>query len=95
MLMKNGDAHDRVIVQFSGLLSFDVRLNGGWRAGATVMVYGGTPFFGTREISVHWFMNPNLENGPPSTAAFTSRAGGFGSGAQSAVVVELITVNVA
>ena len=32
---------------------FDMILYGGWRAGATIMVYGGRPFLGTSEMSVH------------------------------------------
>lgn len=43
----------RETVQFMGLVSFETILYGGWRAGATIMTYGGRPFFGTREMSVH------------------------------------------
>jgi len=51
--MKKGDAQERETVQFKALMSFDTILYGGWRAGATIIVYGGRPFFGTRETSVH------------------------------------------
>ena len=55
-LIKKGDAQERETVQFKGPMGFassDMILNGGWRAGATIMVYGGVPFLGTREMSVH------------------------------------------
>ena len=52
-LIKKADAQERETVQFTGLMSFDTILYGGWRAGATIIVYGGRPFFGTREMSVH------------------------------------------
>jgi hypothetical protein len=50
---KNGDPQEREMVQFMGLISFDVILYGGWRAGATSIVNGGVPFLGIREMSVH------------------------------------------
>jgi len=52
-LIKKGDAQERETVQFIGLMSFDIILNGGWRAGAMIMVYGGRPFLGVSEMSVH------------------------------------------
>lgn len=52
-LMKKGVAQERETVQFKALMSFDTILYGGWRAGATIIVYGGRPFFGSRETSVH------------------------------------------
>ena len=52
-LIKKGEAQDRETVQFIALMEFDMILNGGWRAGATIIVYGGRPFFGTSEMSVH------------------------------------------
>lgn len=52
-LTKKGDAQESETVQFIGLISFDVILYGGWRAGATIMVYGGRPLLGTSEMSVH------------------------------------------
>jgi hypothetical protein len=51
--MKKGDAQERETVQLMGLISFDMILNGGWRAGAISMVNGGVPFWGIRDISVH------------------------------------------
>jgi len=52
-LTKKGDAQERETVQFIALMEFDMILNGGWRAGATIIVYGGRPFLGTSEMSVH------------------------------------------
>jgi hypothetical protein len=51
--MKKGDAQERETVQFMALISCDVILKGGWRAGATIIVKGGRPLFGTSEMSVH------------------------------------------
>jgi hypothetical protein len=51
---KKGDAQERETVQFMGLMSYDMILYGGWRAGAISMVNGGVPFLGVRETSVHW-----------------------------------------
>ena len=52
-VIKKGVAQSRETVQFMALLSVDMILYGGWRAGATSMVYGGRPFLGTSEMSVH------------------------------------------
>jgi len=51
--MKKGDAQERETVQLIGFMSYDMILNGGWRAGAIIMVNGGVPFLGIREISEH------------------------------------------
>jgi len=51
--MKKGDAQERETVQFMGLMSLDMILYGGWRAGETSIVNGGVPFLGIREMSVH------------------------------------------
>ena len=50
---KKEDAQVRETVQFMALMSFDVILYGGWRAGRTSRLYGGVPFLGVREMSVH------------------------------------------
>jgi hypothetical protein len=71
--MKKGDAQERETVQFMGLISYDMILYGGWRAGPISIVNGGVPFWGVREMSVHWFIHPYWEMGPLSTRAVTPR----------------------
>ena len=53
-LTKKGDAQESETVQLMGLMSFDMILKGGWRAGEMSIVNGGVPFLGIREMSVHW-----------------------------------------
>lgn len=43
-----------------GFISCEVMLYGGCKAGATVNVYGGVPFVGVTEISVHCNMDLEL-----------------------------------
>jgi hypothetical protein len=52
-LIKKGVAQVRETVQFMALMSGDSILYGGWFAGATIIVYGGRPFFGSKEMSEH------------------------------------------
>ena len=53
-LTKKGVPQERETVQLMGLMSFDVTLYGGWRAGEISIVNGGIPFLGIRDTSVHW-----------------------------------------
>jgi len=41
-----------------------------------VRMYGGDPFVGKIEMSVHWSTQPNWDIGPLSTVALTPRGGG-------------------
>ena len=47
------EVHTKETVQLIGSIVFDVMLYGGRSAGATVIVYGGVPFVGVKEMSVH------------------------------------------
>ena len=51
--IKNGNERDSETVHEIVPLAFEVMLNGGCSAGATVSVYGAFPFLGVRLMSVH------------------------------------------
>jgi hypothetical protein len=62
--------------------------------GLTVSVYGGVPFFGMMERSVHWSIHPYFDHGPLITKPSASRAGRPVTLAQVALLEEGITVYV-
>lgn len=55
-------------------------------------MYGGVPFFGTMERSVHWSIHPYFDHGPLITKPSASRLGSAGTFEQVALVEEGMTV---
>ena len=61
----------------------------------TVRVYGGVPFFGTMERSVHWSIHPNFDHGPLMTKPSASREGSAVTLVQVVLLEEGMTVYIA
>jgi hypothetical protein len=58
-------------------------------------MYGGVPFLGTMERSVHWSIHPNRDEGPSMTNPSASRVGRPVTFAQVALLEVGMTVYVA